>query len=533
MANRVEYELSLRDFLSAKIDAANTSVNRLEKSLGSTRGSVVNLGSALGVTFGIAGIVAFTKNMISAGTTVENALTGLTTLLKSSSEAKQVIDNTMSDASKTPFGFDGLLAANKALISAGSSAQEARTDVLNLANAIAATGGGDDELQRMVVNLQQIKNTGEATALDIKQFAYAGININKLLEAAGIKVTKGNKDQKISYEQITEALKKAHEAGGIYANGLENMSENTSVKISNLKDAVFQLSAKMFKDLKPAIESVVKWLFKFIKLVRKAWDWAVKYKDIIKKVAIALGEAWIAFKTIGGAVSIINRLGNAFSSAASNGVSSFSNSIAGAIGKVNALIAVVTSARIVGDFLADLSKQGTKKGEERMTAGEDAKDEENKKLEGLIAGKKAKEIIKILDKEISSKDSKYWEFYNASLAAKNDYARYDLYDKAQVEASRKKAAIDFKKQWESTSLVPSKKAQEISNKTSTSGSRAAGKTKAVGSKSVTINVKINHLIGTYNSNITNIKEMSNKVKDIVVQALTGAVNDFQVVAGDI
>jgi tape measure domain len=276
MAEKVEYELSLRDLLSAKIDAANASVNRLEKSLGSVKNSATNLGSALGVTFGIAGVVAFTKSVITAGTTVENALTGLTTLLKDSKEAQEVIDNTMKDAQTTPFDFEVLLSANKALISADVAAKDARADVLNLANAIAATGGGNDELQRMVVNLQQIKNTGKASALDIKQFAYAGVNLYKVLEAAGQKIVKNGKEQEITYKQIAESLKKAHEAGGIYYNGLENMAGNTSVKISNLGDAFFQLSAKIFKDLKPAIEKVISAMFKFVDWLKKAWEWCVK-----------------------------------------------------------------------------------------------------------------------------------------------------------------------------------------------------------------------------------------------------------------
>ena len=141
----------------------------------------------------------------------------------------------------------------------------------------------------MVVNLQQIKNVGQASALDIKQFAYAGVNIYKVLEAAGIKVEKGNSDVKISYEQITGALQKAHEAGGIYYNGLENMAGNTSVKVSNLGDMMFQLKNQMFQDLKPAITSIIEGLGNLIRWLRDAWDWLVKHKDIIKSLAIGIG----------------------------------------------------------------------------------------------------------------------------------------------------------------------------------------------------------------------------------------------------
>lgn len=268
MAEEVKYVLTLKDLLTPKLVQANKEADTLEKKMG-------GLGNAIALAFSGAAIVAFTQKVIQAGTVVENAKIGLTTLLGDANEAAGVIKNTMEDATKTPFAFEGLLAANKALISAGLNSKDARKDVLNLSNAIAATGGGDDELNRMVINLQQIKNTGEATALDIKQFAYAGINIYKVLEAAGIQYSKG---QAITYEQITGALQKAHDKGGIYFNGLENMANSTSVKISNMGDAVFQLSVKIFNYLKPAIDATVGAL-------TGAVQWIGANKDII----IALG----------------------------------------------------------------------------------------------------------------------------------------------------------------------------------------------------------------------------------------------------
>ena len=73
------------------------------------------------------------------------------------------------DAAKTPFDVAGLTQANQLLISTGLSADDSRETILALGNAISATGGGNEELSRMAVNLQQIKNTGKAAAIDIKQ----------------------------------------------------------------------------------------------------------------------------------------------------------------------------------------------------------------------------------------------------------------------------------------------------------------------------------------------------------------------------
>jgi hypothetical protein len=537
MAEKVEYELSLRDLLSSKIDAANASVNRLEKSLGNVKGSAINLGSALGVTFGIAGVVAFTKSVITAGTTVENALTGLTTLLKDAKEAQQVIDNTMDDAQKTPFAFEGLLAANKALISAGTNSKDARQDVLNLANAIAATGGGDNELQRMVVNLQQIKNTGEATALDIKQFAYAGINLYKVLQEAGIKVEKGNKDQKLSYEQITEALKKAHEAGGIYANGLENMAGNTSVKISNLGDAFFQLSVKIFNDLKPAIEAIIGAMFKFIGWLKQGWEWMVKHKEMLKMVATGLGTAWLAFKLISGASAIITAISVALEGmtaaafGATTSVEAFgaaSTFALGPIGLLAAALGLVAAAYYTISDGAEQSRIATQK-----YLGE-SKEREKENFEVTLAGYKKIGMSdkKAFDAAVEFEQKNITEMRQSNgfkllMGGLSDEEKADLSRQQEILKSQQAGLDEVKKR----GLVPSKSASKLAASGSSGSKKSGEKNQATGSKSVTINVSIKDLIGTYNMNVTNVKEMGSKVKDIVVQALTGAVNDFQITAG--
>jgi len=54
--------------------------------------------------------------------------------------------------------------------------------------------------------------------------------------------------------------------------------------------------------------------------------------------------------------------------------------------------------------------------------------------------------------------------------------------------------------------------------------------KATPSKVNTFYITIHDLIGTQNTNVTNIKEGSKQIRDLLVSELTSAVNDFQVVA---
>ncbi len=281
MTQDLKYRISLEDIFSKGIASAENSAVSFEKTISSLQGKIVGLFAGF-ETFN------FAKSVIDVGGGFEAAEVGLTTLLKSADEAQKVFAQVKKDAAETPFDVKSLLLANRSLISAGVEAKAAREDVLNLANAVAATGGGNDELSRMVINLQQIKNTGKATGLDIKQFAYAGINIYAALAEATGKTAAQVKEMDVSYEMLTEALKIAHQQGGIYANGLENMSKTTNVMVSNLGDMWDAFKEDIFKQNKESIDSTIRSIAELIK-------WLRNNLDTIKNLAIAIGLATAAY----------------------------------------------------------------------------------------------------------------------------------------------------------------------------------------------------------------------------------------------
>lgn len=180
---------------------------------------------------------------------MEQYQTGFKTLLGSEEEAAKVMAQIREDAARTPFDVDSLTQATQMLVSTGMSADSARGDVLNLANAIAATGGGSAELSRMAANMQQVKNVGKATAMDIRQFAMAGINIYGLLADATGKTTEEVKDMEVSYDLLSMALQKAAAEGGMYAGAMEAQSQTFNGRISTLKDNATQLAGVLTQDL--------------------------------------------------------------------------------------------------------------------------------------------------------------------------------------------------------------------------------------------------------------------------------------------
>lgn len=195
----------------------------------------------------------FISSGIEYNAQIEKYTTGFTNMLGSAEAAQQVMSQIQEDAAKTPFDVESLTKANQYLISAGENASYARDTVMALGDAVSATGGGNDELNRMSQNLQQIANTGKATAADIKQFAYAGIDVYGILADYTGKSTAEVQKMTISYDLLTQALQAASEEGGRYYNAMETQSQTMNGRVSTLKDNVKQLAGLLTGDLSSGI----------------------------------------------------------------------------------------------------------------------------------------------------------------------------------------------------------------------------------------------------------------------------------------
>jgi tape measure domain-containing protein len=286
MAENVQYILSLKDLFSQTIRNANSEADKFESKVNGLQGSLTKLAGLAAAAFSLNAIKDFGMSVVETGAKFEKTEIGLSTLLKSTEKGHEAFEQIKKDAATTPFGIDSLLLANKALIGTGLDAKTAQKDVLNLSNAIAATGGGDDELGRMSVNLQQIRNVGKATAMDIKEFAFAGINIYELLAQATGKTAAETKDMEVSYDLLAYALQKAHDKGGIYANGLENLSKTTAVQIGNIGDEMLYLKDDIFQALKPQIDSVIKSIGGFIDSMRDGVKWMQENVTVVKTLGV-------------------------------------------------------------------------------------------------------------------------------------------------------------------------------------------------------------------------------------------------------
>ena len=224
---------------------------------------------------------------ISGSMQKQQDITGLSTFLGKDG-ATEAYKNIRQDADITPFNTASLLEVNRALISAGTNAKDAREDSMNLANAVSAVGGGNDVLSRMAANMQQIKTVGKATAMDIRQFGMAGINIYEMLSKSTGKSIAQVKEMDVSYDDLAKSLAIARSKGGIYEGALEAQGKTMAGKWNTIQDKAGNALTDIADAFSPIINKVLDIGIAFANNVQ---PWLQKAQPYIDMISNGLGTA--------------------------------------------------------------------------------------------------------------------------------------------------------------------------------------------------------------------------------------------------
>lgn len=250
MENKVEIRIIAKDLASKAIQGLNSTVSSVTSKLSGmakTIGGKVLDGIqqlkyaalATGAALGYMGM-RIAKAAIQTTADLESMRMGFVTLLGSTEKADDALKRIKKDAAKTPFEIKGLIQANQLLTSVTKDADRSEDLLMDVGKALAAMGRGQPELDRIIINLQQIGAVGRASTLDLKQFAFAGIPIFDMLkESTGLAgkaledfITEGN----VTFEMLEEMFAKAGTGSGQFAKAFETQVGTLNQLISNLKD---------------------------------------------------------------------------------------------------------------------------------------------------------------------------------------------------------------------------------------------------------------------------------------------------------
>lgn len=353
--------------LSKEWKSAQAEVANLEKALKRTNSGLVNfeskiessgesmasamtkaqlLSSAIQKITSVA--VSFGKKVLQSGIDynmqLETYQTAYTNLMGSAEKASAFLQQLQQDAARTPFNMEALVQANQYLLGAGENADYSRKTILALGDAVKATGGGNDELNRMAQNLQQIANVGKASAVDIKQFAFAGINIYQVLADYTGKSIQDVQSMTITYDVLTQALQAAAEEGGRYYNAMDTQSQTLSGRLTTLEDNAKQLAAALTSNFASAFGQLVSKANELVVAMKDGWDtdgfqgmMAAAAEAVPQLEGVANALAWI-HENADVLIPILTTLGTAFL---------YAKVYAGAEGLLGAITALLNPTNLI------------------------------------------------------------------------------------------------------------------------------------------------------------------------------------------
>ena len=160
------------------------------------------------------------------------------TMLRSNSQAKKLMDELIVTAAKTPFDLQGIASTTKQMLAYGSTVDNVVDELVMLGNVASGVGAPLGDIAYLYGTL---RTQGRAFTVDIRQFAGRGIPIYEELakvlgvtkdEVSGL-VTEG----KVGFAEVEKAFQNMTSSSGIYYNLMQEQSKSLTGMISNLGDA--------------------------------------------------------------------------------------------------------------------------------------------------------------------------------------------------------------------------------------------------------------------------------------------------------
>lgn len=185
--------------------------------------------------------------------------------------------------------------------------------------------------------------------MDIRQFAYAGIDVYGLLANYLGKTTQEVKDMDISFEDLSGALIQAGQQGGKYYGAMESMSDTLTGKTAKLKVQIETLLISLTENLLPVVQKIVdkisEWIDKFNQLDPETKEMitnALLFVGALGPVLTIVGKIITTIGTIAGGLSKLSSIiGEVSASATASGTSL--SALAGPIGIVIGVITGLTA----------------------------------------------------------------------------------------------------------------------------------------------------------------------------------------------
>lgn len=243
-----QLDAHVQDFRRAEAAAAefNKKLAGLGNSLRSIGQGLSTVGATLTATLTVP-LVALGAASVNAAVELDSLKRGLTAITGSSDEARRQLERLTQIAKLPGIGFQEAIQGSIRLQAVGFSAKEAETALRQFSNAIALTGGGRDELNRVTVQLGQLAAKGKVLSQDLRPIIEAAPAVGRaLLQAFGTVNADDIQELGLSSKEFLSILTSQLEQLPRAAAGAKNSFEN-------FRDELFQAAAAVGTSLLPVL----------------------------------------------------------------------------------------------------------------------------------------------------------------------------------------------------------------------------------------------------------------------------------------
>jgi tape measure domain-containing protein len=249
------------------------------------------------------GIGAITSQIVEGPAKMEQYRTAFANMVGGIEAANQQIEQTTQFAIKTPFNVDELLHYQQMLSAVGVQAQDLIPLLRDVGDAVAAAGGGTDEMGKAVLAVSQIIARGKVSAQEINQLSNANVTgwriLADFLGVTQAEVMKMSEEGMITADIFLDAF---HEfASTNYAGMMERQARTFLGLMSNIRDVGFVLGEtfgeKAMNTITERLGGFVDWLTT-PEVAATLADWGDKFERIVNLVfnlADAGGQALQGF----------------------------------------------------------------------------------------------------------------------------------------------------------------------------------------------------------------------------------------------
>ena len=222
------------------------------------------------------------------------------TMLGSADKAKQLVEDMLQFAAKTPFEIKEIGPVVKQLLAVGIESKNVLSTLKSLGDVAA---GLSVPVSRLALNFGQIKTQGKLTGRELRDFAVAGVPLTaELAKMLGVSekaiqgmVSKG----KIGFKEVDEAFKNMTSSGGRFANLMIKQSKTLGGLWSNFKDLITLTVGDYQKKLLPMFKGMVKFLIKLLDFFKNRLSPTMKKSIfLIGAFAAAIGPLILIFTAL-------------------------------------------------------------------------------------------------------------------------------------------------------------------------------------------------------------------------------------------